>query len=173
MAAQCLQLSFGKREEVTVLSRVLSLHQAVNLTPLSIGSSLSAFLLLLLFPGTWAWSSEERWRSCCWCHFSCSWDPGPFKGIWRKDGEEPAATPVTPLCCKAREAFQHVLLSLMTEGKSGSFFVIVNGTITTSSGDNPVPAGRDHTRVSVYSKLSRMNHHRVLCSQLSWMFGLS
>lgn len=95
--------------------------------------------------------------------------------MWRKDGEKwkPAATPVTSLCCKYREAFQHVLFSLMTEGRSGSSSVIVKGTVSTSSGDNPVLAGRDHARVSVYSKLRRMNHHRVLYSQLSWVSGLS
>lgn len=48
-----------------------------------------------------------------------------------------------------------MLFSLMTEGRSGSSSVIVNGTISTSSGDNPVPASRDHARVSVYSKLKK------------------
>lgn len=134
-----------------------SFHHALYLTLLGIDSSLSPFLLSLLFPGVWVWSSEERWRNCCSCHFSFSWDLGPFKGMWRKYGEEwkPAATPVTPLCCKYRETFQHVLFSLMTVGRSGSSRVIVNGTISTSSGDNPVPARGDHARESVYSKLKK------------------
>lgn len=66
-----------------------------------------------------------------------------------------------------------MLFSLMTEGRSGSSSVIVNGIISISSGENPVPARRYYGRVSVYSKLKRKNHNRELYSQLSWMSGLS